>query len=75
MGLVVGATVLSVLHSLATQCRIEIQIHNTRIRARNLRDAYAAQLAKLEAQQAMNEQIAIVGQGPLDQAGPMAQAA
>ncbi len=75
VGLIIGATVLCLLHSLATHCRIEFQIHNTKIKARSLRDAYAAQLAKLEAEQAMNEQIAIVGQGPRDQAAPMAQAA
>lgn len=79
IGVIIAATALCLLYSLADNVRVESQIHDTKIKARNLRDAYAAQLAELQAKQAMESQISIVGQGAVTRqppaAPPAAQAA
>ena len=75
IALIIAATVLCLLYSLANIVRVESQIHDTKIRARGLRDAYAAQVADLEARQAMNEQVSIVGQGVVEIPRPVMKAA
>ena len=71
-GIIAAAAVLALLYSVATAVRVETHIHDTRIKARDLKRAYAAQLAELEAKKALDQNIEIVGQGPID---PFAQAA
>jgi len=75
IGLIITATALCLLYSLADNVRVESQIHDTKIKARNLRDAYAAQLAELQAKQAMEAQISIVGQGAVTRPLPAPSAA
>ena len=64
-GIIALAAVLSVLNTLASAVKAESQIHDTKIRARDLKARYAAELAALEARQNLNKQVDIVGQGPV----------
>ena len=63
IGAIVAATLLAVLHALASAVRLETHVHETRIKAASLQRRYAEQLAELEAQKSLDREIEVVGQG------------
>ena len=67
-GAIAFAAVLAVLHTLASAVKAESQIHDTKIKARDLQVKYAAELAALEARKNLNRQVDVVGQGTIEQA-------
>lgn len=66
IGAIIFATIVAVLHCLASAVKLDIHIHDTKVKAISLQRAYAAQLAEFEAAKKLSEEIEVVGQGPVE---------
>jgi len=66
IGVIIFATIIAVLHCLASAVKLDTHIHDTRVKAVSRQRAYAAQLAEIEAAKQLSEEIEVVGQGPVE---------
>lgn len=63
VGTIAAIAVLAMLHALASAVRLEVHIHETRVKAAKLKREYDAQIAAIEAQRELNSGVEIVGEG------------